>query len=293
LVAAKTAGVPIFAVGFGAKPDASYLQQLATATQGQYRAATTGTVSSVYADIATLLRNQYVVTLRAPGAADGKDATLQVIAFVAKTPVAAVAPYKRGTAPVVVPPTQAAPTAQPPAATSSGTSRAPALVVGVLLAVALAAIVLYVASRWYRRRRELRAQLAVVAPNPGRAAAQGVPVSAGGSALRSEPATGLLTLIGGDGGSVDLTATPVSIGSGADCTVRLSPSASVAPRHAMIWVKDQKIILRHVGGPRRSTITGGKPVDWVTLEDGEEFYVGPHRFRAALVGGTERGRSAP
>ena len=52
----------------------------------------------------------------------------------------------------------------------------------------------------------------------------------------------------------------------------------------MVWVKDQKIMLRHVGGLRRSTIAGGKPVDWVALEDGEEFSVGPHRFRAHRVG---------
>ena len=52
----------------------------------------------------------------------------------------------------------------------------------------------------------------------------------------------------------------------------------------MIWVKDQKIMLRHVGGPRRSTLAGGRPVDWVTLEDGEEFSVGPHRFRAERIG---------
>jgi VWFA-related protein len=286
LTVATGAGVPIFTVGFGASPDAGYLQQLSTATQGQYRAATAGTVSSVYADLATLLRHQYVVTIQAPGVADGKDATLQLIAFVGTTPVAAVATYKRGVAPVVAATAQAAPAVRPPAvsAAGSGTDRTPALVVGALLVAALAAGALYAASRWYRRRRLQRAQLAVVAPNPRTAAAQGVPASAGGSALRSDPATGRLTLLGEPGGSVDLTATPVSIGSDAGCTVRLPLSAAVAPRHAMIWVKDQKIMLRHVGGPRRSTLAAGRPVDWVTLEDGEEFSVGPHRFRAERIG---------
>ena len=286
LTVAKTAGVPIFTVGFGATPDAGYLQQLATATQGQYHAATTGTVSTVYADLATLLRNQYVVTIHAPGAADGKDGALQLIVFAAGTPVAAVAPFKRGTAPAIVAaPTQVAPVAPPPAASakSSGASRTPALVVGVLLAAAIAATVVYAASRVLRRRRLLREQQAVVAPNPRRAAAQGVPVAPGGSARHSDPATGLLTRLDAEGGSVDLTATPVSIGSAASCAVRLPASAAVAPQHAAVWVKDRKIMLRHVGGPSRTTVTSGKPVDWVTLDDGEEFSVGPHRFRAALV----------
>ena len=286
LAVAKSAGVPIFTIGFGASPDASYLQQLSTATQGQYRAATTGNVSSVYADLATLLRSQYVVTIQAPGVADGKDATLQVIVFAAGTPTAAVAPFKRGTAPAVAaPPTQAAPVVAPPPvpAASTGANRTPALIFGVLLAAALAAAAAYATSRLLRRRRLLRAQQAVVAPNPQRAAAQGVPVSLGGSALRSESATGLLTRLDAEGGSAGLTATPVSIGSSADCGMRLPESIPVAPRHATIWVKDQKIILRHVGGHSRSTMASGKPIDWVTLDDGEEFSVGPHRFRAALV----------
>ncbi len=294
LAVAKTAGVPVFTIGFGPKPDASYLQQLSAATQGQYRAATTGTISSVYADLATLLRNQYVVTIQAPGAPDGKDATLQVIVFTEGTPVAAVAPFKRGAAPVVAAPTQAAPAVPPPVpAASTGTNRTPALIFGVLLAAVLAAAAVYAASRVLRRRRLLRAQLAVVAPNPQRAAAQGVPVSLGGSALRSASATGVLTRLDAEGGSVDLTETPVGIGSGAGCTVRLPASAAVAPQHASIWVKDQKIILRHVGGHSRSTMASGKPIDWVTLDDGEEFSVGPHRFRAALVRSKEHSRSTP
>jgi VWFA-related protein len=286
LAVARDSGLPIFTVGFGAAPDATYLQALSGATQGQYRPATVGTVSSVYADLAALLRNQYVVTMRVPGAADGKDATLQLIAFVGGTPVAAVAPYRRGVAPAVAAPTQPAPAPQPAAApaASSGTNRTPALVVGALLVAALAALALYGALRWQRRRRLQRAQLAVVAPNPRLAAAQGVPASAGGSILRSEPATGRLTLLSDARGSVDLTATPVSIGSDAGCAVRLPASTAVAPQHAMIWVKDQKIMLRHVGGPRRTTIVSGRPVDWVTLEDGDEFSVGPHHFRAERVG---------
>lgn len=279
LAAARDAGAPVFTVGFGAAPEATFLQTLSAATQGQYRSATAGTVSAVYADLATLLRNQYVIALRAPGAPDGKDGSLRLTAVVAGAPVAASAAYKRGVASAAPAPTKAAPVAQPPAA-PAGPNRTPALVVGALLAAVLASGALYAMSRWLRRRRLLRAQLAVVAPNPRTAAAQGVPVAEGGAMQRPDGAVGRLTRLGDSGVTVGLTEAPVAIGSAAECGVRLPAAADVAPRHALIWVKDEKIMLRHVGGPRRTTTAGGKPIDWVTLEDGEEFSVGGHRFRA-------------
>ena len=70
------------------------------------------------------------------------------------------------------------------------------------------------------------------------------------------------------------------IGSGRDCAVRLDPSPLVATHHAVVWIKDGKIMLRHVGGPWRSTKVADRPVNWVILENGDEFTVGEQTFRA-------------
>ena len=276
LTVARDAGVPIFTVGFGDAPDAGFLQALSGATQGQYRPATAETVSSVYAELATLLRSQYVLTIRAPGAADGEDATLRLIADVAGTPAAGEAPYKRGDAPAAAP-TQIA----PPAVTGSGTSRAPAFVVGGLVVAAIAALAAFGLSRWYRRRRLRRAQLAVVAPNPRTAAAQGLPAAAAGSIVADidHGAGRLIALDGAVPQSYEFTSTPLRIGSGSECEVRLAASPEVASRHAVIWMKDGKIMLRHPAGPRRPTLVAGRPIEWIILDPGDEFTVGGQRFQ--------------
>jgi hypothetical protein len=47
-------------------------------------------------------------------------------------------------------------------------------------------------------------------------------------------------------------------------------------------VETWKLSDRHTGGSRRPTFVGGQPVDLVMLEDGDEFTVGPHKFRAEV-----------
>ena len=84
------------------------------------------------------------------------------------------------------------------------------------------------------------------------------------------------------GRTFDFASTPLRIGSGPECEVRLPSSADVAPQHALVWMKDGKIMLRHVGGVRRGTLSNGQPVEWVILDGGDEFAVGQHRYRAEL-----------
>jgi hypothetical protein len=72
--------------------------------------------------------------------------------------------------------------------------------------------------------------------------------------------------------------TPIVIGSDAEADVRLARSPEVAARHAMLWVRDGKIMLRHTGG-QRQTLSAGRQVDWVILEEGDEFSIGPYHYR--------------
>jgi pSer/pThr/pTyr-binding forkhead associated (FHA) protein len=75
---------------------------------------------------------------------------------------------------------------------------------------------------------------------------------------------------------------PLRIGSATDSDVRVPASPDVAPRHAAIYMRDRKIVLRHTGGSRRPTFVGGQAIELVILEDGDEFMVGPHKFRAEV-----------
>lgn len=283
LAAALGAGVPIFTVGFGATPDTRYLQGLATTTQGQYRAATAGTIASAYADIATLLRNQYVVTVRGLGAADGNDASLQIIAFIGDTPAASVATYKRGTAPppVVAPQPTAAQAATP--GPPGKKSDLPANAFGAAVLLVGAAIMAWLLVRWQRRRSLRLAQMKIVEPNIRQAAARPLIRGFGGvAATAAAPAaagTGRLREKGGAGHVFELGAGPSVIGtSPRTCTIVLPPSESIAAEHARIWLRDGRYLLHHVGGMSRKTYIAGREADWVVLEPGDELTIGPHQL---------------
>jgi VWFA-related protein len=283
--AAAGAGAPVFTVGFGAAPDAEYLREISGVTHGQYRAATTATVAGVYADIAALLRAQYVLTLRSAVPADGKPAALRIVATVGGAPAAATSTYARGKAPPGA--LQATPVvtpAQAPAAVDAGSSAVPLIVFSALVGLILAAVAVVAYLRWRRQRRILRHQLDVVEPNQRQAAAQGVPeqpFAAAAGPRVPEIGHGRLIEITADGrGEVhELGGGPVLIGSNArTCGIVLAESEHVAPEHVSITLRDGKYRLRHAGGRARRTLVAGREADIVTLEPGDEIQVGRWHF---------------
>ncbi len=282
IVVAMGSGVPIFIIGFGPTPDTRYLQTLATDTQGQYRAATAADVSSVYADMATLLRNQYVVAVRGVGAADGKEGSLQIIAFIGNTPAASVVTYRRAAAPAAAQPTVAAPAPSVPTPPAKK-SDLPANVFGGAVVIIGIGMIAWLLVRWNRRRQLRLAQLKVVAPNIRQAAAR--PLSRSVGAASGTPATADAATEAGTGrlrekasGRVyELGGGPAVIGTSARaCTIVLPPSEAIAPEHARIWLRDGRYLLHHVGGMSRKTYVAGHEADWVTLEPGDELGIGPH-----------------
>ncbi len=288
LAVARDAGVPVFTIGFGAAPDTTYLQGLSADTRGQYHAANTANVANVYGDIATLLRNQYVLTLQASAPADGKQADLRLVANIGGAPVEAVATFLRGRPAPAAVATAPLPTPVPAAASSGndGSGITPLTVFFVSVGVLAAGGVSLVLFNWRRRRRLLLRQLAVTAPNPEQAAAQGVPLPSGAPFADGDSGIrGYLVSLTGEraGARIDLGERPIALGSDPRCEVVLDRSADVAARHATVWIKNGKIMLRNLAGGGRSTSVGGRPVDWVILDDGDEFAIGPHRYRAELM----------
>jgi len=274
----RDARIPVYSIGFGPGPDASYLQTIAQATNGQYRAADIGSVGAVYGDIARLLDSQYTLTLQAPASAlPAGPSTLRIATDIGGQPAEATAAFDR-------PGSAAPPTAAPPVSTAQqggDGSAAPLIVYGGVLGAILLGIMAVMAGTVFQRTRTRRRQLAVVAPNLGQAAAQPLPHAPGSIVTDTDHGVGrLIALDGAVPQSYDFTSTPLRIGSGQECEVRLAASPEVASRHAVIWMKDGKIMLRHTAGPRRPTLVADRPIEWVILDSGDEFTVGGHRYRA-------------
>jgi VWFA-related protein len=273
LATARGAGVPVFTIGMGGA-DETYLRRLADATRGQYVAASSANIADVYAGIASFLRNQYVLTMRAPGEPDGSDAVLQVALTVGGMTARASSPFTRGVAPPPVVPTSAP---QESSGDGGGSSALPLILGAGAGIAALAALVLFVAGRARRRERE-RARRA------GKHSDAPVPTPVAVPMLTSDdrrPSGRIIELhTNGTPRAFEVSGVPLTIGSSARCNVRVEPTADVAPEHAMVWARDGKLMLRHVGGARRKTTVDARPVDWLILDDGDEFAVGPYRYRA-------------
>ena len=286
IAAAKGSNVPMFTIGFGDSASVGYLNILAAATGGAYRAATPETIGGVYEDIANLLRNQYVVNLTGSGSPDGKNASLQVVATVDGTPATGVLGYTRGAAPGVAP----VPAAQSPVtpAVPASKSNTPATVFAVIVVVVGGAIGAWLLLMWNRRRRQRLEQLKVVEPNLRQAAAQPLDTSyrplsplvttTNGATVAAVAGTGILRQANGSGDVYELGAGPTIIGTSPRASIVLPPSAMVAPEHLRIWLRGDHYVLHHVGGMTRKTYVGGHEADWVTLEPGDEVTVGPYKL---------------
>jgi VWFA-related protein len=284
LAIARGAGVPVFTIGFGTAPDATYLQDLSATTQGTYNAANNANLATVYQDLAALLRNQYVLTLREFAPADGNTASLRLLATIDGVPTAAVASFARGQAAAPPPARGPAPTPAPtPASMPKDRGSAPLIVYSAIVGAVVALGAVAFAAGWWRRRRVRHHQMDVIAANPRQAAAQGLPGAVAGvgvSVPAPETSRGRLVEVDVDAPrTFHLGGGPAVIGSAPRrCTIVLEGD-DVAPEQARITVRDGRYLLHHTGGLRRKTLVGGREADWVILEPGDEIRVGSHRLQ--------------
>jgi VWFA-related protein len=287
LAIARGAGVPLFTIGVGETTDEPYLQELAASTAGRYMVATPESVAGVYGDIATLLRNQYVVTIEDAHKADGSEAGVQLVALVGNETAGAVLTYKRG-ASLAPPQARITPAASASPAGSTSSSNDAAYIFGaavVLVALAIGGVALF---RWQRHQRLLRKQMKIIEPNVQLASAQPLParhgpviaspaVTNGGSHSPAEVGTGRLMERDGDR-VFELGGGPAVIGTSPRLATIVLNGGDVAPEHTRIWLRDGRYLLHHVGGMSRKTLVGGKEADWVVLEPGDELTIGPWRL---------------
>lgn len=85
------------------------------------------------------------------------------------------------------------------------------------------------------------------------------------------------------GQSFSVGSTPVSIGSGHRCRIRLPSELEggyeIAPEQARVWIREAHLMVHEV---RRLTAIGSVGGHWAILNDGDSFSVGPCTFRFAL-----------
>lgn len=70
----KNAEVPIFTIGFGAKPDDATLKRLATLSGGFYNKADKDNISKVFAQVASILGREHEMVYKRPGIRGNSDA---------------------------------------------------------------------------------------------------------------------------------------------------------------------------------------------------------------------------
>lgn len=162
---------------------------------------------------------------------------------------------------------------------SDGLTQGARVVAVAVVLVSLVALAIVVSRRVRRRRR----QLAIVRPNLDHAVTQGLPNVPAMTVDKREDQARMYVLGPAGVRSYEFGSVPLRIGSATDSDVRVEASPDVAPRHAAIYMRDRKIVLRHTGGSRRPTLVAGQAIDLVMLDDGDEFTIGPHKFRAEKI----------
>lgn len=276
---AADSGVPVYAIGLTGEA-APFLSLLATATDGRFRAANTGDLSTAFEQVAAAIQGQYALDFEADAPADGAEATFSVSATVDGATLTAAASFTRGA------------TAETPSPGDDGGSAleapqwvARAVLVAVATVVVLAVIgaLALAAVRWVRNARERRAQLEIIEPNRELAARQGLP-ERDPSVVRVTPkaaeerGNGILVEKGGEGRTFELGAGPIVIGTSRRLANIVISGGDIAPEHVRIWLRGGRYLIHHVGGMSRKTYVNGYEADWVTLDPGDELRVGDCRF---------------
>jgi uncharacterized protein YegL len=279
LAAVASANAPVFAVGLGDSVDAQYLADLAQAARGQFLSAPTpDALVGLYTTIGSILRRQYVLTLDAT-ALNVTSPSLRIdVSYQGQTAVdqaslnlpaaATIAPATAVASPVTA-------VAQPVLTTSQQSGGN----VPVVLIAALAVGALVTGGGgfvfWRRRQRRRHAQepklvdrpLPTGEPRPGE-----TPVAE--PRARSGPREAWLRLLTSDGEKLfRIGESPVTIGFGPGCDLRMPDSGTGNGARARIWPRDGKFMLHTLSTPGSVTV-GSKPAVWVVLEDGDDITFG-------------------
>lgn len=308
--AARRGGVPVYTVGLGAEVDRPYLDDLAQVTRGQtLHAPAPADLDRLFRGIGESLRGQYIIQGAPPAVRRAAAHTVQLSARLSGATAIAETSFP-GTRLVTLPDPTPAPTATPTATpTPRPTATPPPQPTPIFVGTPVAAPVVEEtapegnsvavpllagagllmlgaaggAGLLARRRRNSSGDLPLPAPYEPTDTAP-VPAPPGAALVEVTPAE--LVVSGGPlaGLRVRVTGEPVTIGTGAECKVVLPPDGNTTERrYARVWHRDGRFMLHRLARGQPVTMEG-RPVQWVVLEQGDEFAIGPHSFRFQVNG---------
>lgn len=279
LAAAQSANAPVFAVGLGQSVDQEYLQNLAQATRGQLLLAPDpGVLAGLYTTIASILRLQYVLTLDATGL-DVTDPSLRIDVSVQGLSAFGQASVSLPAALTIQPvtPSAAPATAVPQAVPDEAGGGVPVLLIVAAAAGGLA--IGGVGFAFWRRRRRRDAGEPEVGESPQPAGQPGpieVPVAEARASTGVQEAW--LRLPGPEGEKVyRIGESPVTIGFGPDCDLRMPDAGANRGERARIWPRDGRFMLHSLSMMGQVTVSG-RPAGWVVLEEGDDIQLGQYHL---------------
>ncbi len=282
LASAAPLGVPFFTIGIGQEIDRAFLEELANSTGGRLGVTLTPSgLSQLYTEVAELLRSQYILTL--DGSAVDFDASRENTLSVSVTAGELTGSGERAFA------------AQAPARADEGGNSQMPLLLGAGAAVGIVVLGLLL---FFLRRRGGEGGRAG-SPRPSPDAPLGVVSSRAPPEMprplwRDEPVVpyqpstetaGWLRVVSGPltGETFPVAASPVSIGTGHRCLIRLESrpdgDEEMAPELGRVWVRDDQLMVHELG---RLTSNGPVGGQWLFLHTGDSFTIGPCSFRFEL-----------
>jgi len=280
LASASTAST-FYVVGVGGSIDRPYLQALAQMTAGRFfDAPAPAELPGIYASIEELLRAQYAITFRSAAGPLGADREVSIrierngLSGAASRSYQSLRPDSETIpTPTSVPsPTPTTVVTPPlPVASDDGGLPVAMLVIGGLVVAGAAPVLLL-----FGRRRRGSSRLPTI-------------IEDGVVDESPLPAPMVTETMTGQQGALVITGpefferipfgeAPITVGSGPSDTVRLPESASVAPQHVRLWLRDGALMLHHLAGGFETRVQG-ETVTWASVSGEEEVTVGPFSIR--------------
>jgi hypothetical protein len=275
-------------IGIGGTLDRAFLEDVARATGGAFlETPDSSGVGALYDQLSRLLRSQYVVGIHSTASPDIESRVLRLTIRTPSGETQTQLAYKsRRTItpePQVEPPLIELPL---PVATPGNSNSGPIFVIVALMAAGMT----FVSVRYMLARVRDRRVQAVIAVQSARATGELQSEAAIASATLSQPPdvneSGVFLIIQGPGDDerrFRLEKQPTTIGTSDESHLRLDDAAGkVAEEHARIWSRDGKLMFHQIARSAASLV-GGRPVSWVSLENGDEIQIGDYRLRVEMT----------
>jgi hypothetical protein len=269
-------GTTFLTIGLGSNVDSAYLSELATKGRGQYSPAPTpADLRAVYQTAASLLRQQYVLSLNAGGLNPGSgvlplhvEATVGASVLSADTTLTVPAGFLPAS-PTAAPQVTASPAPSQTQPSGGASSSLPVVALAgaaalVLVGASLGLVVLK------RRRRTSAVEI-----EPSRFEQE--PRAGDFPEIQraaDEESGAWLELPTGE--KYPLREAPVTIGFTPDCVISLPDGFAVRHERARIWRRDGRYMLHNLSR-LGSVMVAGKAAVWVILEDGDDIVLGPQK----------------